>query len=75
VVLEVRSLAALGPGDRLYVVRPAPAGLEDEPADLAAADREDLDLAIRKLPDLVRLSEALLLDLLQWGVSLRADMG
>jgi hypothetical protein len=39
VVLEVRRLAPVGAGDRPDVGRPAPAGLEREPADLGAADR------------------------------------
>jgi hypothetical protein len=63
VVLEVRRFAARGAGDRLDVVRPAPTGLEDEAADLAAADLEDLGAAVRELAYLVRRLEALLLAL------------
>ena len=51
------------PRDRLDVVRPAPAGLEDEPADLAAADLEDLGAAVGELARLVGLVEALVLGL------------
>src|ERR1700684_2826920 len=64
VVLEVRSLAAGGTGDRLHVVRPSPSGLEDHPADLAVADRDDLGMAIREIPDLVWRAKALVLGLL-----------
>src|SRR5215213_1022174 len=46
VVLKVGRLAAVRPGDRLHVVRPAPAGLEDEAAHLSAADVEDLGFAV-----------------------------
>src|SRR4051812_32522343 len=42
VVLEVRRLAALRVRDRPHVVRPPPTGLEDEAADLATANVEDL---------------------------------
>src|SRR5690606_11422097 len=63
VVLEVRRLAAFGLGERLHVVRPAPAGLEHEPADLAAADLDDLGPAARKFAQLVRMLESLVLTL------------
>jgi hypothetical protein len=46
VILEVRCLAEFGPRDRLYVLRPAPAGLEDESADLAVADPQQLKPAV-----------------------------
>jgi hypothetical protein len=57
VVLEVRRLAAVRSGDRLQVIGPAPAGFEDEPADLAAADVEDLGAAVGELAHLVRLGK------------------
>src|SRR5271165_3761599 len=55
VILEVRRLAALGLGDRLYVVRPAPARFEDEAPDLASADVKNFGAPMRKVPGLVRL--------------------
>src|SRR4051812_37114696 len=61
VVLEVGCLATRGPGDRLDVVRPAPAGLEHEAADLAAADSEDLRVPVREIARLVGRLEALVL--------------
>src|SRR3954454_12805164 len=53
VVLEVRRVAAVRARDRLDVVRPAPAGLENVSADLAAADVEDLRAAVGEFTDLV----------------------
>ena len=61
VVLEMRSLAALGLRDGLDVVRPAPPGLEDEASDLGSSDVEDLGSAIRELARLIRTLEALVL--------------
>src|SRR6186997_161002 len=61
VILEVRCLAARGLGDRLHVARPAPAGLELEAADAAAADVEDPRGAVREFPCLVGTLEALVL--------------
>src|SRR5207245_7268148 len=58
VVLEVRRLAALRPGQRLDVPRPAPTGLEDQPAYCASADLEDLGLAVGKLASFVRARES-----------------
>src|SRR5271165_4374040 len=55
VILEVRRLAALGLGDRLDVVRPAPARFEDEAPDLASADVKNFGAPMRKVPGLVRL--------------------
>src|SRR5690606_21215459 len=62
VVLEVRCLAALGPGDGLDVVGPPPAGLEHQAAHLGAADGDDLGVAVGGFPALVGLLEGLLLD-------------
>src|SRR4051794_18873918 len=64
VVLEVRCLAARRVGQRLDVVGPAPARLEHEPSDLAAADLEDLRAAVGELARLLRGAEALVLGLL-----------
>src|SRR3954453_19322257 len=64
VVLEVRRVAAVGASDRLDVVRPAPPGLENVSADLAAADVEDLRAAVGEFTDLVGILEALVLGLL-----------
>src|SRR5262245_1699062 len=61
VVLEVRRFAAGSAGDRLDVGRPAPAGLEDEPADLAAADLENLGAAVRELAGFVWPAKGLML--------------
>src|SRR5579884_2597001 len=61
-VARVRALAALGLGDRLDVLRPAPARLEDRTAhDALAADVDDLQLAAVVLEGahLVRCVEAL----------------
>src|SRR5919198_62538 len=63
VVLEVGRLAAVGTRDRLDVVRPAPAGLENQPPHLAAADLENLGAPVRKLARLVGRLEALVLGL------------
>src|SRR3954451_12001551 len=64
VVLEVRRVAAVGASDRLHVVRPAPPGLENVSADVAAADVEDLRGAIGEFTDFVGVLEALVLGLL-----------
>ena len=48
VVLEVRRLAHSVPAIGLHVGRPAPAGLEGEPADLGAADAQQVDPAVRE---------------------------
>src|SRR5690349_20150939 len=64
VVLEVRRLAARRDGDRLDVVRPTPPGLEHEPSDLAAADPEDLRVAVGEVARLLGRTEALVLGLL-----------
>src|ERR1700733_9816815 len=61
VVLEVRCLAAVGLGDRLDVVGPAPARLEDEPADLGVAHLENLGAAVGKLAGFVWRVEGLVL--------------
>src|SRR4051794_30129230 len=57
VELHVRCLAAVGAGDGLDVVRPAPARLEDQPADLATTYLDDLCVAAGKFTDLVGLRE------------------
>src|SRR5919108_1394899 len=67
VVLEVRRLAAVGARDRLHVVRPPPAGLQDEPPHLAPADLEDLGAAVRELAGLVGMLEVLVLRLMPRG--------
>jgi hypothetical protein len=54
VVLEVRCLAEFRACDRLHVLRPAPAGLKDEPADLAVADAHQLKPAVVERAHLVR---------------------
>src|SRR5438552_1284434 len=64
VVLEVRRLAAVRSGERLYVVGPAPAGLEGVPADLAVADVEDLGAAGGELARLIGLPKSPVLGLL-----------
>src|SRR2546421_1228488 len=64
VVLEVRRLAAGRVGNRLDIVRPVPAWFEHEPPDLAAADLEDLRVALGELACLLRRTEALVLGLL-----------
>ena len=51
----VRRLAALGLCEGFHVFRPAPAGLEDQPPDFAAANFEDFRTTTRKLAVLVRL--------------------
>src|SRR5918912_464732 len=61
VVLEVGRLAAVGTRDRLDVVRPAPARLQNQPPDLAAADLENLGAPVGKLARLVGRLEALVL--------------
>src|SRR5919204_3259777 len=61
VVLEVRGLAAVRVRERLDVVRPAPARLEDEPSHLAVSDLQDLGAAVPELADLVRLCKAFVL--------------
>ena len=58
------------------MLRPAPAGLERVAADLAAADHEDLALAVRELAHLVRRVEPLVIrELLRpaWQPPWRAD--
>src|SRR3954449_6430467 len=75
VVLEVRCLAARRVGDRLDVGGPGPARLEHRPADPAAADLEDLRVAVGELARLLRRAEALVLGLLHgsppWAVDCR----
>jgi DNA-binding SARP family transcriptional activator/tetratricopeptide (TPR) repeat protein len=63
VVLEVRGLAELGPGDRLHVRRPAPPRLEHEPSDRPLVGVEDLGAPPVERADLVRLREVALLGL------------
>jgi hypothetical protein len=48
VVLNMRRLATVRQGDRLHVIGPPPAGLEDEPTDLTVAEFNDLGSTIRK---------------------------
>jgi hypothetical protein len=69
VVLEVWGFAAVGLGDRPQVVRPAEPGLEYETADLGIADLQDLRLAVRERPNLIRRSELAVLRLLPHGSS------
>src|SRR5215210_4661516 len=45
-VAEVRDLARVRLGDRLHVLRPAPAGLEGPLTDFAASDVDDLSLSL-----------------------------
>src|SRR6478736_2624404 len=59
----MRSLAAVGTGDRLYVLRPAPAGLEGGHPDDAVADVEDVHVPfVGHRAHLVRRVGALLLE-------------
>src|SRR6478752_5062 len=44
-VAKMRGLAAVGAGDRLDVLRPAPAGPEDRPADRVFRQVDELELA------------------------------
>jgi hypothetical protein len=60
VVLEVRRFAQLGACQRLHVLRPAPAGLQGKPADLGAADPQQVEGAPLERACLVRCSEPLL---------------
>ena len=64
VVLEVRRLAALRPGDRLQIVGPTPPWLEHEPADLGIPHLQDVGVPVRELADLVRVAEPSMLGLL-----------
>jgi hypothetical protein len=64
VVLEMGRNAAVGSGDGLDVIRPPPARLKDQPADVGATDLEDFGLAMRKLADLVRSGEGSMFSLL-----------
>jgi hypothetical protein len=65
VVLEVRCLAQVRAGERLDVLRPAPARLEHEAADLRASDRDDLGAAEGELAHLVGCGEVAVLDALK----------
>src|SRR5438034_1003809 len=67
VVLEVRGLAACGLSDWLDVVRPAPAGLEDEAANRRASQGQQVGMPVRKLTDLLWLDEALVLRSMRVG--------
>src|SRR5262249_54015038 len=58
-VEEMRRLTEIRACDRLDVVRPLPARLRVEPADRAATDIHDLDVAMTKLPHLVRGTQGL----------------
>src|SRR5438270_2830688 len=60
-VADVVYLARIGPGDRLDVLRPAPARLEDAAPDRVAVQVDQLDAAraLRELPHLIRVLEAL----------------
>ena len=69
VVLEVRRLAQVGARQRLDVVRPAPSGLQREPADLGAADLEQVQGAVVEGTGLVGHREALLFCFPAHGVS------
>src|SRR5664279_2229951 len=70
VVLEMRCLAQLGAGQRLDMGRPTPARPQGQPADLAAADGQQVDRTEVEAAGLVRGVEALLLCLLTHGVLL-----
>ena len=63
VVLEVGSLAQVGPGERLDVIRPAPSRFEDEPSDLAVPDVQQLEPSVFERPNLVGRLKGLLLGL------------
>src|SRR5438309_7739840 len=67
VVLEVRGLAACGLRDGLDVVRPAPAGLEDEAANRRASQGQQLGMPVLELTDLLGLDEALVLRSMRVG--------
>ncbi len=58
-VTNMAMLARVRAGDRGHVRRPAPSGQEDEAADGDLVERDDLDDAVRKPPDLVRAAESL----------------
>ena len=60
VVLEVGRFAQLGAGQRLAWSRPAPARLQGEPADLGAADLEQVQGAVVEAAGLVWGGKALL---------------
>src|SRR5579859_1258389 len=59
----MRGLAQVGAGYRLDVVGPAPAGLQDQAADVAAADVQQLEPAMRELAGLVGCREIAVRDL------------
>src|SRR3954471_13593762 len=61
VVLEVRGLAPPGAGDRSDVLGPAPPRLQGQPADLGAADVDQVHPAVRELAGLAGGGEVLLL--------------
>jgi hypothetical protein len=61
-VAEVLGLAAVRPNDRLDALRPAPARLEDEAADLGRPVADDVDLGLLRAPDLLRSVQVLGLD-------------
>ena len=69
VVLEVRRLAQVGARERLDVLGPAPARLQRQPADLGAADPQQVQRAALELASLVGSGEALLLCLSSHGMS------
>jgi hypothetical protein len=58
-VLEMRRFAKLGACYWLDVLRPTPARLDDQPANLAAPDLDDLRTSMRKLAHFVRSVEVL----------------
>jgi hypothetical protein len=61
-VSEVSGLAAVGPGNRSYMLRPTPTGFERNPTNHPAADVHELDLAlVLKLAGLIWFIEALAL--------------
>src|SRR4051794_33551228 len=60
-VLEMRRLAPLRPRDGLDVLRPAPAGFENEPTDARPANVQEFDLPLLERAGLVRHVETLML--------------
>ena len=63
-VLEVRRLADLRPGNQLNSVRPFPSRLQDHPTYYRPADGDQLQSALRELAHLVGLAEILAFSLL-----------
>lgn len=59
---DVVVLAERSAGNRLHVLGPAPAGLEDRPTHVEIVEGEDLDPSVRERADFVRIREVLALE-------------